>query len=134
MQLSPFILTIKNLTCHTQANQRVIRQLNYLEHFGPTYVHIPGKHNFLADMFSCLPCRTDLSQPQEEEKTELKELKLHPMTFDSWYSSTMYDHLDNPEVMECFLNLPDNGNDQPIALDYGHLAQDQLLDPNLLRR
>jgi hypothetical protein len=42
----------KNLTYTTAVNDLVLRQLNYIERFGPTYQHIAGEDNFLADMFS----------------------------------------------------------------------------------
>jgi hypothetical protein len=44
----------KNLTYTTSVNDRVLLQLNYTERFGPTYQHIAGNDNFLADMFSRL--------------------------------------------------------------------------------
>ena len=126
----------KNLTHRTDANQRVIRQLNYLEHFGPTYVHIAGDKNFLADMFSRLPRRDDIPQEKESSSSGSEfefELELRHLTLDCWHSSSMFDHLDDPDVFECFLNLPDTGDDIPLALDYLRLSQDQLLDPHLLR-
>jgi hypothetical protein len=42
----------KNLTYTSTVNDRVLRQLNYVERFGPKYQHITGDNNFLADMFS----------------------------------------------------------------------------------
>jgi hypothetical protein len=41
----------KNLTYASTVNQRVIRQLNYLEE----YELIPGKNNVIANSFSKLP-------------------------------------------------------------------------------
>jgi hypothetical protein len=58
----------KNLTYASTVNQRVIRQLNYLEEHLPEYKHIPGENNVFADSFSCLPCHEDIDYPLEEEK------------------------------------------------------------------
>jgi hypothetical protein len=36
-----------NLMYTTSVNDRVLRQLNYIEQFGPTYQHIAGDETFL---------------------------------------------------------------------------------------
>jgi hypothetical protein len=58
-----------------------------------------GKHNVLADMFSRLPIRDDIVIPQER-----KELELYAMTFYSWFSAFIFDHLDDFYILFCFLN------------------------------
>jgi hypothetical protein len=50
----------KNLTYSSLVNQRIVRQLNYMDEFTPNYTHIPGDENFLADSFSRLPMQNDL--------------------------------------------------------------------------
>jgi hypothetical protein len=56
----------KNLTYSTLVNKRVLHQLSYVKEFGPTYCHIAGKDNFLADMFSHLDHLFDLDVPHSD--------------------------------------------------------------------
>ncbi len=84
--------------------------MNNVKSFGPTYAHIAGNDNFLADMFSCLDCLNRLSaNPLKRESTEI------PVNNFSFI-------LDDDELLECFLNLPDTDN-IPLALDLAHIAQ-----------
>jgi hypothetical protein len=71
----------------------VIWQLNYLEEDSPTYHHIPGKHNFLADSSSYLPHHGNIDYPLEEEKERLSNVNL-----DSFCTSI----LNNPKLIGCF--------------------------------
>jgi hypothetical protein len=34
-------------------------------------------------------------------------IQMYPMTFDFWYSSSMFNHLDDFEIFDCFVSLPD---------------------------
>jgi hypothetical protein len=106
----------KNLTYSSTVNQRVIQQLNYLEEYSPTYHHIPGKMNNIADIFSCLPGWEYIKYTLEEEKERLSNIELN----NSYHTSI----LDDPELVDCFLNLPDL-NYQPFPLDFVHIAQGQ---------
>jgi hypothetical protein len=115
----------KNLTYSSSVNQRIIRQLNYVDEFAPKYIHIPGDHNFLADSFSRLPIRDDLDFPSEEEKLQWTNMDLE---LSSKYSGI----LNDSEFVECFLNLPDLNAD-PFPLDFAHIAQGQQLDQELLQ-
>jgi hypothetical protein len=114
----------KNLTYNSSANQRIIRQLNYLEEYSPRYHHLPGELNVIADVISRLPCRDDISYPSEEEKERLSKIDI------SLYHCTSIH--DDPELVECFLNLPDL-NEQPFPLDFEHIAQGQQADASQRR-
>jgi hypothetical protein len=92
----------KNLTYTTSVNDRVLRQLNHIERFGPTYQHIAGKNNFLANMFS------QCNQLDEETTSFLKKRESTVKHFSFI--------LDDDELLECFLILPDE-DDIPFALD-----------------
>jgi hypothetical protein len=86
--------------------------------------HIPGKKNFLANTFSRLPCHNDIDYPLEEEKECLRNIKL-----DSFHTSI----LDDYELTDCFLNLPDL-NYEPFPLNFQHIAQGQQADQQLLQQ
>jgi hypothetical protein len=44
----------KNLTYTSSVNDHVLRQLNLIERFGPTYFHIKGKDNIISVCISHL--------------------------------------------------------------------------------
>jgi hypothetical protein len=104
----------KNLNYSSIVNQRVICQLNYLEEYSPVFHHIPGENNNIADTFSRLPRREDIDSPSEEEKTRLSNIPI----INSFYT---FIH-DDPELVDCFLNLPDL-NYQPFPLDLSTLLK-----------
>jgi hypothetical protein len=112
----------KNLTYTTSVNDHVLGQLKYIEQFGPSYTHISGEDNFLADMFSHLPRLEDANIfiPDAPSK---RENIIENVSFIS----------DDDELLECFLNLPD-ANDIPFALDLECLAQGQNEDPALWQK
>jgi transposase InsO family protein len=115
----------KNLTYSSSVNQRIVRQLNYIDEFAPTYTHIPGEENFLADSFSRLPIRNDLEYPSEEEK-----LRWINMDMELQKTTSI---LSDVDLVDCFLNLPDL-HAAPFPLDFAHIAQGQQLDQSLLHR
>ena len=126
-----------NLTVGPSTNQRILRQLMYIEEFQPTFRHIAGLDNVLADMFSRLPLRTDLALPdglfQEEKSTALSELI---MTVPSKHVlfQERFDHLNYAEIKQCYMNFPDPTELPPIILDYARLAQEQERDAELQQR
>jgi hypothetical protein len=111
----------KNLTYTSTVNNCILHQLNYVERFGPTYKHIAGDDNFLADMFSQLD-RLD-EEYSTSQDTPLKRESINNFSF----------ILDDEELLECFLNLPD-AIDLPFALDLEQIAQGQQNDPALWQR
>jgi hypothetical protein len=111
----------KNLTYTSTVNDCIFHQLNYVERFGPTYKHIAGDDNFQAGMFSRLD-RLDKEYSTSQD-TPLKRESINNFSF----------ILDNKEILECFLNLPD-AVDLPFALDLEQIAQGQQNDPALWQR
>jgi hypothetical protein len=69
-----------------------------------TYKHIAGDDNFLADMFSRLDCLD--KEYSANQDTPSKRESINNFSF----------ILDDEELLECFLNLPD-AVDLPFALD-----------------
>ena len=93
----------KNLTFTSAINDRVIRQLNYVERFHPTYTHISGDDNFLADMFSRLDRISNIATSPIPKST------LKTNTNGSLNAKTPNNFsflLDDDEMLDCFLNLP----------------------------
>jgi hypothetical protein len=90
------------------------------------YQHIPGDDNFLADSFSCLLIQDDLDYPLEEEKVRW-------MNMDLELSAKYLITLDDTELVNCFLKVPDLNVD-PFPLDFAHLTQGQQLDQELLQQ
>ena len=109
----------KNLTYTSSVNDHVLRQLNYIERFGPEYLHIAGDDNFLADMFSRLHRLDDKFIPLDSSPKK-RENSIENFSF----------LLDDNELLECFLNLP-NTDDIPFALDLARIAQGQQNDKEL---
>jgi hypothetical protein len=118
----------KNLTFTTAVNDRVIRQLNYIKRFGPKYSHITGDDNFLADMFSRLSRLSDAdvpisSLPKKESSVSNGIIHVAPTENYSFL-------LDDPKMLDCFLNLPDE-DELPFALDLQRIAIGQQTDQAL---
>jgi hypothetical protein len=70
---------------------------------------IAGNKTFLVVMFGRLPCQDGIIAPQEKERmTESTDATIqgYLMTVDSWNSSSMFDHLDDFKIFDCFLDLP----------------------------
>ena len=83
----------KNLTFRNLNSARVLRWRLAIDDFDATFQYIEGKNNVLGDAFSRLP-RLDIST------TEGK-------TSDPSDESLFFSLLDQPDLAECFLNLPD---------------------------
>jgi hypothetical protein len=112
----------KNITFTTAFNNRVICQLNFVEGFNPTYLHIVGDDNFLADMFSRLSRLSNMDMPFEALPN-----RESPASFPINNFSFL---LDNNKLLECSLNLP-RKNDLPFALDLQRIAKGQQNDQEL---
>ena len=69
-----------------------------MEEYGATFKYIEGKNNVLADAFSRLPSK------ECDEKVEDKKNKKNSKN-DQFYSFT-----DDKELLDCFLNLPQEMN------------------------
>jgi hypothetical protein len=108
----------KNLTYSTSISDRILHQLNYIECFGPTYIHIVGDDNFLSKMLSYLRLDNKTTPPDA------------PLKRESSVNNFYFILDDNYELLECFLNLPDTDN-LPFALDLKNIAQGQNNNPEL---
>jgi hypothetical protein len=113
----------KNLTDASTVNQCMIRQLNSLEEYLPTYHHIPGENNVTTDSFGHLPHRENINYPLKEEKEQLYNVNL---------TSFCTSILEDNELIHCFLNLPDL-NYEPFPLDSECIVQGQQADQLLLQ-
>ena len=126
-----------NLTSSPSTNQRILRQLMFIEDFQPTFKHIPGLDNYLADMFSRLPLRNDLDLPadsfQDEKSAKLSDLIMSKQTKDYMFQER-YSYLDDPDVQQCYMNFPDPTVLAPIVLDYQRLSQEQAQDHGLQQK
>ncbi len=66
-----------------------------MEEYGPTILYHPGKKNVIANTFLRLPCRDVLPIPVGENA---------PVVLLDFTSKGL--DSDDPDLLECFLNLP----------------------------
>ena len=138
----------KNLT-YTMLNiQRVLRWRLFLEEFHPTFHYIPGDHNLLADALSHLPTfgrqdpdaalalspletmlRSKLDQAGQAFNPFAMSSPEAPSAVFSGYSMAM----DNPSLVDCFVNLPPLG-DVPVPLSFKACAAAQAQDATLQQK
>ena len=138
----------KNLTYTTLNSQRVLRWRLFLEDFHPTFHYIPGDHHSLADALSRLPTfgRQDPSAALALSPVEhMLRAKLDragqafdpfvtsspeaPSAVFSGYSMAM----DNPSLVDCFVNLPPLG-EVPVPLSFEACAAAQAQDATLQQK
>ena len=89
----------KNLTFHKLSTQRVMRWRLFLEEFQPTFHHIKGENNSLADALSCLP----FSERQNTDNFQNKPCAQAVHTLNTNTSAI----IDDDNLLDCFVNLPD---------------------------
>ena len=140
----------KNLTYTTLNSQRVLRWRLFLEDFHPTFHYIPGNHNSLADALSRLPTfgRHDPDaalalalSPMETmlcSKLDRAGQAFDPFTMPSPEApSTVFSGnsmaMDNPSLIDCFVNLPPLG-DVPVPLSFEACAAAQAQDATLQQK
>ena len=112
----------KNLTFNELNTQRVQRWRAYVEEFSPKLLYIPGEKNILADTFSRLP---RLESELEEQAIELDDVYM----LDDYHSV-----LDELELLDCFLNLPEMDAPEENPLNYAHIRDCQKEDNFLSQR
>jgi hypothetical protein len=116
-----------NLTFTSAVNDHVIWQLNYIERFGPKYLHITGDDNFLANMFSHLSRLSNANVPvapiQANKNTTNGITHVTPTENVSFL-------LDDIEMFNWFLNLPNKDN-LPLSLDLCCIAAGQHTNQDL---
>ena len=115
----------KNLTYTTLNSQRVLCWRLFLEDFHPTFHYIPGNHNSPADALSHLPTfgrqdpgaalalspvetmlHSKLDQAGQDFDPFTTSSPEAPSAVFSGYSMAM----DNPSLVDCFVNLPPLGD------------------------
>jgi len=103
----------KNPTCATMNSQRALRWRLCIEEHGHC---VKGEKNVSADAFSRAP-------------TEHSELLQHRLNLPQTTKDGFFSLLDDPEMMECFLNCP--GLDVESPLDFHSIRHEQTVDQQL---
>jgi hypothetical protein len=87
----------KNILGVGHLSQRQLRWISYVDEFGPTLHYIEGPNNVVADTFSWL------SRTEDPTLFMVGKKELRQDLAESYFSWTDHDK----EMVECFLNLPD---------------------------
>ena len=115
----------KNNTFEKFSTQRVLRWRLLLDEFGPTFHHIPGDDNPLADALS----RLGISERQSTEAEIVNSNSSHskiPTQLDSFHSMV----LDDDKLLDCFVHLPQQAG-VPFQMDYAMIVLNQQNDADL---
>jgi hypothetical protein len=107
-----------NLTYQNLNSQRVLRWRLFLEEHTPTFHHVKGEKNVVADVFSRLPVKTIVGE---------KSVGPGAPTTDSVFSI----ELDDPALLDCFLNHPPMEDIPYFPLDCRETQQRQFAVGNL---
>ena len=114
----------KNVTFENLNSQRVLRWRCYVEEYGPQIHYIKGPENVLADAYLRL---------QRAERTLGKRMPLNDEdVIDEHYLDTFYSVLDEPELLDCFLNLPELNIPTENPLNMTWIKEQQQTDAALL--
>jgi hypothetical protein len=134
----------KNLTFANLQTQRVLRWRVYLEEYSPKFYYIEGIKNVIADTFSRLG--------RSEESTASVGKNSIPIdiyrdtnklsTVNTNTKDTFYSMLEDPELVECFANLPEedcflnlpNVVEDEHPLDMELIKEKQYADETLIKR
>jgi hypothetical protein len=108
----------RNLTYQNLNSQCVLRWRLFLEEHTPTFHYIKGEKNVVADAFSRLPVKTIVGE---------KSVGPGAPTTDSTFSI----ELDDPALLDCFLNHPPMEDIPYFPLDYREIQQRQFTDGDL---
>lgn len=119
----------KNLTFENLTTQRNLRWRCFVEEYSPVIKYIEGPTNVLADALSRVP-RADKSEGEEIDVDNIEEHKTSRLndttdSFHSWF--------DEPEMLECMLNLPEVEVARENPLNYEYIREQQQQDANLLQ-
>ena len=132
----------KNLTYTTLNSQRVLRWRLFLEDFHLTFHYIPGDHNLLADAekdpdaaLALSLVETMLHSKLDQTGQAFDPFVTHSPEAPSAVFSSYSMAMDNPSLVDCFVNLPPFG-DVPVPLSFeactaAH-AQDATLQQKLV--
>lgn len=117
----------KNLTFENLNSQRVLRWRCFIEEYSPQIHYLAGPENVLADAYSRVPraeSTVGKSMPNDDIDIAVDEHCL------DMFSSV----LDEPEIFECFLNLPELNTPAENPLNMEWIREQQQNDPVLLAR
>ena len=113
----------KNNTFEKFSTQRVLRWRLLLDEFGPTFHHVAGDDNPLADALS----RLGISERQSTEAENLKSFSKIPQ-LDNFYSMA----IDDDNLLDCFVHLPAQQG-VPFQMDFEVIHLNQQNDQELLQ-
>jgi hypothetical protein len=113
----------KNLTFENLTSQRVLRWRCYVEEYSPKMHYVKGPENVLADAFSRVP---------RAESTVGKNMPNNDDVIDEHYIDCFHSVLDEPELFECFLNLPEMNIPAENPLNMEWIREQQQNDVELL--
>jgi hypothetical protein len=111
----------RNLTYQNLNSQRMLRWLLFLEEHAPTFHHVKGEKNVIANAFSRLPVK-----PIVGEKSHVGPGK-PPNHTRQCFSSEM----DDPALLDCFLDHPPLEEIPCFPLEHWEMQQRQFADANL---
>ena len=91
--------------------------------YSPQLHYVRGPENVLADAFSCIPCaesKVGKDMPTNDDNV-----------IDKHYLECFHSMLDEPELFECFLNIPEMNApaENPLNMEW---IREQQNDPELL--
>jgi transposase InsO family protein len=115
----------KNLTFENLTSQRVLRWRCFVEEYSPTLHYVRGPENVLADAYSRVPRAESMGQ---------KSMPNNDDVVDEHYLDAFFSVLDEPELLDCFVNLPAMKTPANNPLDYEFIREQQQEDAVLLKR
>ena len=133
----------KNLTYANLNSQRVLRWRLFLEEFAPQFHYIKGDHNTLADALSRLPRKEEESFEDFgiQSSPSLNSEKMNDFGMPSLSLGTPNDTatsafsmLEDPELVDCFLNFPEVDQANAFTLDFHRIAAEQQMDVDIQQK
>lgn len=115
----------KNLTFENLTSQRVLRWRCFVEEYSPKFHFIAGPENVLADAYSRVP---------RAESLVGKNMPINDDVIDENYLEAFYSVLDEPDLLDCFLNLPTMNMPAENPLNMEWIREQQQGDNTLLEQ
>jgi aryl carrier-like protein len=115
----------KNLTFQGLTSQRVLRWRSFLEEYDINLDYVKGPENVLADAYSRVP---------RAESTVGKNMPNNDDIIEEHYLDCFYSVLDEPELFDCLLNLPELEEPTQNPLNMEWIRERQQADATLLAR
>jgi RNase H-like domain found in reverse transcriptase len=128
----------KNLTFTNLQTQRVLRWRLFIEEFSPIFHYIQGAQNTFADALSRLPFseRQNTPESQLEKPSDIalqQDAKLTQSPEDNVDTSFFSMAIDDDDLLDCFVHLPDDQGIPFRMMDYETIAEAQVQDAALLQ-